>query len=969
MRLQSSLAGTWRFQLDPDGLARVDQLAPDQDITVPLPWQIEYPALDQYSGYAWYVTTFDLSDEWLRAELLLTFGAVDYWSQVYVNGQCIAEHEGGYMPFSASIKAAAHVGSNQLAVRVYDAVQSNITIARWFDGQTPSDPTQPPFDSHNVPHGKQEWYRNVGGIWQDVTLTALSAAYIEQVHVTPNIHDDTASIRVTLNGAVDTLISTLQVGTLQVRIDAANGTASTPLISGQRDYTLSVQVSDPLLWTPETPHLYTVTATINDTVSDTTHTDPPDEFAVRFGFREITTHEGQLLLNGQPLFLLAALDQDLYPETIYTVPSMDYLRDQFTKAKQLGLNCLRCHIKPPDPRYLDLADEMGLLIWSEIPSWRTFYSKSIAHPESFRLLDSTYQRAEQLLHEMIARDFNHPALIIWTIINEDWGTTLPLENASSAQDRAWVAHMYDLCKQLDPTRLVADNSPCGHAWGPNVHVKTDLDDFHMYFNIPDQAAHFSYALEQFALRPLWTFSSQGDAQRTGHEPLILSEFGNWGLPTLSALRTAEHDPEWFDLGPWWSPWDGEPGWPRGVAERFAALGLDAVWPDYDAFATASQWHQFRAMKFELEIMRRLPTLAGYVITEFTDAYWESNGLLDFNRAPKAYHNEFAMINAPDVLIPELPRYATWDDQPVAVRLYGAHYSATDWIGGGLTWDTAGSADNLSGHLDVSAQKQGTVAEYGTAVCTLPPVERATTSQVILVLRDNTGATIAHNTLDVLTLPNSARQAAYADPVAVLTRRAYLGMEAASDALADADFSSTLSKLGYHSLRQLTPETRVAVTDFPDAALLEWVRAGGDLLFISKGVSPFFWTQGRGGAYSGNWMSSFNWLRPGIYKRLDGVSSPLGLPFANVAPQNVILGVPMHNPAYHADFLAGQLSGWVGHPALHTLQFRYGAGRVVMTTYALKDALQLADPVAIALLHDLVDHLTSQACQPKLIGQR
>ena len=312
-------------------------------------------------------------------------------------------------------------------------------------------------------------------------------------------------------------------------------------------------------------------------------------------------------------------------------------------------------------------------------------SKSIAHPESFRLLDSTYQRAEQLLHEMIARDFNHPALIIWTIINEDWGTTLPLENASSAQDRAWVAHMYDLCKQLDPTRLVVDNSPCGHAWGPNVHVKTDLDDFHMYFNIPDQAAHFSYALEQFALRPLWTFSSQGDAQRTGHEPLILSEFGNWGLPTLSALRTAEHDPEWFDLGPWWSPWDGEPGWPRGVAERFAALGLDAVWPDYDAFATASQWHQFRAMKFELETMRRLPTLAGYVITEFTDAYWESNGLLDFNRAPKAYHNEFAMINAPDVLIPELPRYATWDDQPVAVRLYGAHYSATDWIGGGLTF--------------------------------------------------------------------------------------------------------------------------------------------------------------------------------------------------------------------------------------------------------------------------------------------
>ena len=87
-----------------------------------------------------------------------------------------------------------------------------------------------------------------------------------------------------------------------------------------------------------------------------------------------------LLERRADLSLLAALDQDLYPDTIYTVPSEEFLRDEFQKAKALGLNCLRCHIKPPDPRYLDLADEMGLLVWAEIPSWRTFYPKGTLYP-------------------------------------------------------------------------------------------------------------------------------------------------------------------------------------------------------------------------------------------------------------------------------------------------------------------------------------------------------------------------------------------------------------------------------------------------------------------------------------------------------------------------------------------------------------------------------------------------------------
>ncbi len=140
-----------------------------------------------------------------------------------------------------------------------------------------------------------------------------------------------------------------------------------------------------------------------------------------------------------------------------------------------------------------------------------------------------------------------------------------------------------------------------------------------------------------------------------------------------------------------------------------------------------------------------------------------------------------------------------------------------------------------------------------------------------------------------------------------------------------------------------------------------------MLYLSRGAGPFFWRQGRGGVYSGSWITSYNWLRPEIHKRLSAVSNPLGMPFMHSAPTGVIVGLPVDQADVQGDFLAGQLTGWAHHPAMHTVQFRYGRGRVIMTTYPLVELLTMpsADPVAVALFHDLVDHLASEACQPTL----
>ena len=981
MRPQRSLAGSWQFQIDPNDRITIDSLAPDRTIPVPLPWQAAFPELQTYSGTAWYRCAVDLPDDWLAGELLLHFGAVDYWCRVFVNGQLVGQHEGGYTPFTFPIRRVVQPGRTEIAVQVYDPAQTEIVIPRWPDYPQEQGPSRPPFDANNVPHGKQEWYLNVGGIWQDVTLTAVPGTYINHVRVTPDIHTGQAQVTVELAGA---LTGENSNGMIRARCAAADGSlagAAAVAVAGGPIHSLTIPMAQPRLWSPEDPSLYTLTVRLEGLGAD-------DEVSVRFGFREISTRDGQILLNGDPIFLLAALDQDLYPETIYTVPSEAFLRDEFQKAKALGLNCLRCHIKPPDPRYLDLADELGLLVWAEIPSWRTFYPKGTMFPNLLDVGEVIKGRVEQTLEEMIRRDCNHPALIIWTIVNEDWGTALPL----SASDRAWVAEMYKRCKALDPSRLVVDNSACPHPWGPNIHVHSDLDDFHMYANIPDQARGFADSIEQFALRPLWTYSTHGDTARSGQEPLVLSEFGNWGLPSLAGLRAAAggHDPAWFNIGPWWSPWDGESGWPAGVAERFAALGLDAIWPDYEAFATATQWHQFAALKFEIETMRRQPTLAGYVITEFTDAYWESNGLLDFNRQPKAYDDRFATINAPDVIIPQAQRYAYWDDQIAPVRLHGSHYSPADWDGARLRWEVDGAEGEAPRPLPPLAR--GAVAALGTVAATLPPVNTARIVPVRFTVDRSGAPSLARNQLDLLVLPAAARQPGFTGPLAVIARPPAFAAGApealplpsealdepfgppqlSGEAPAEADaplgevpvgLARAIQRLGYRTTGRLTAETEVAVTTYPTAELLQWVRNGGDLLFLAQGPSPFFWVGGRGGVYSGNWITSFSWLRPEVHRRLGGVSNPLSMPFQPVMPRGTILGLPMEERAVQGDFLAGLIAGWVRHPAVHTVQFRYGRGRVVMTTFNLDSALD--DPVGVALFHDLLDHLHSAACRPVL----
>ncbi|HEV8176203.1 MAG TPA: glycoside hydrolase family 2 TIM barrel-domain containing protein, partial [Gemmatimonadales bacterium] len=659
-RTRTSLDGEWEFYPDPKQELTHQTLRQEdaRSIQVPGPWQAQFDDLRDYSGVAWYRRLFEADgrtggqaegstpravahrgDEVLsapppvRPSAFIHFGAVDYHTTVWLNGERVGEHEGGYLPFELDVTEVLRPGSNELAVRVIDPGNDADFL--------------PDFPFAEIPHGKQSWYGPVGGIWQSVYLERRPPVHLTGLRITPNVSEQQAAVRVSLRRTTDRPLA-LWLNVTDPEGQLRRHRVLLPAGADTGEWT--VPIPEPMLWDTTTPHLYQLQAVLLDSSDD--RAQPLDTFSSQFGMRTIATSPtGHLLLNGQVLYLRGALDQDYYPDLIYTPFSDEQLDAQFARAKHMGLNLLRTHIKITDPRYYEAADRAGILIWTELPNWQD-------------LTENAKLRAKETLFGMIERDWNHPSIIIWTIVNENWGVDL----AVNAGHRAWLADMYNQVKALDPHRLVVGNSPCF----TNFHVVTDIEDFHNYYAMPDHYRKWRDWVQTFASRPPWTFAHvyesieswreyirdpwnpvprepAPEVKRLGNEPMVVSEFGNWGLPDVAKLR--EHygrEPWWFETG---IEWGEGVVYPHGIEQRYKAYHLDKVFPTLSDLSAASQRMQFTALKYQIEQMRRHPSIVGYVITEFTDVHWESNGLLDMCRNPKTYYDVIGQVNSPDAIVP------------------------------------------------------------------------------------------------------------------------------------------------------------------------------------------------------------------------------------------------------------------------------------------------------------------------------
>ena len=898
-----------------------------RSIVVPGTWQAQFDDLRQDASTAWYRFAFVLPDLAENAgpssppHWYLHFGAVDYYATVWLNGALLGDHEGGYLPFEFDISSASRPGtSNELLVRVVD---------------TSADGESTRFNFAEIPHGKQSWYGPVSGIWQSVFVEARQEIHLQRIRVTPEPDQRRALVRMELNRPSS---CSLEAKLWLTDPRGCHQRVTTEIESGTTAPVVSISVEHPLLWEPDSPHLYTLRVELSAGLDS----EPLDVLETEFGMRTIKSGpDGLLRLNHRMLYLRGALDQDYYPLTNYTSFSDAELAEQFARARAMGLNCLRVHVKVADPRYYAAADRAGMLIWTELPNWE-------------RLTEAAKLRADETLRGMVERDWNHPSIVIRTIINEGWGVNL----AVNPDDRAWLAATFHILKDLDPTRLVVGNSPCF----TNFHVVTDIEDFHNYYSLPDHYRQWQSWVQSFAARPPWTFAhvyegieawrqftsdpwaptprvAAPEIRRLGTEAMVVSEFGNWGLPDIAKLREGYGgEPWWFETGLEWG--DGV-AYPHGIEMRYKTFHLDRVFPTLGDLTAASQRMQFTALKYEIEQIRQHPSIVGYIITEFTDTHWEANGLLDLFRNPKAFYDALPQINAADAIVPSWDRIAFWEGDRCEVRLLLSHYSDLDLGSCSLDWELD-LTPPIRGTITHIHAPQGQLVSLGTVVLHAGQLARSTRARLQFHLRTANGEVVTSNHQELYFFCRADG--------APGRHRLYVP---------EPDLRRILEECGFALTDDLTTADLVVARTMTDA-LRRHVERGGKVVWLAEEpdsqqtyLGNLVIARRRERSWQGDWINNMNWIRPHPMFPNIPTGGTVDFAFADLIPEQVIVGLsPRH---FAGDVHAGLFVGWLHHVVALIAERRMGEGHLLISTFHLSAHLH-THPVAMVMLHDLVEYV-------------
>lgn len=552
------LNGEWAFAFDDERMGEKERWYKGGH---PLPLRIQVPFAFQsklsgigdpsFHDVVWYSRLFDVPQDWRDRNVVLHFGAVDYLAKVWVNGELVAEHEGGHTPFSADVTLALkEEGPQEIIVRAEDFSRD---IA--------------------LPRGKQYWeeqsasifYTRTTGIWQSVWMEAVHGTHLRKVRLTPDIDRNEIRIESFLNGLESAEDMSLSMEIFyegkSVAFHSQSVHKAVEKISiGLNDY---VEHGFGRLWSPEHPHLYDIVLKLFRGKALL------DQVSSYFGMRKISVENGKLCLNNRPYYQRLALDQGYFPDGVLTAPTDEALKGDVEWAKALGFNGVRKHQKTEDPRFLYWCDKLGLLLWSEAANAYDFSEEYV-------------RRFTREWQEIMERDYNHPCIVAWVPLNESWGMPNILVDARQQQHGL---SMYHLTKSLDGTRPVIFND----GW---EQMKTDLVTIHDYES-SREALEARYASLDAALSamPSGRQLFVGDAVYEG-QPVLISEFGGIGFKK--------------------SEWEGW-GYSGADNEEDFLKRLEAV----------------------VKPMFTSPVIQGYCYTQLTDVEQEINGLLTYDRVPKA----------------------------------------------------------------------------------------------------------------------------------------------------------------------------------------------------------------------------------------------------------------------------------------------------------------------------------------------
>jgi hypothetical protein len=409
-----------------------------EQILVPYPTESALSGVQRHDAQMWYRKVFKLPLSWGRQRVLLHFGAVDQVATVWVNGQQVAHHEGGFTEFSADVtRALRWPGSQEITVRVEDRNESN---------------PFPVGKQRNKPGGL--FYTGSSGIWQTVWMEPVPIAHIDKLDITPDLTSLSVTPRVsgTRNERAEVIVSEPGRGVVAISSGKAGQPIRLPIRNGH-------------LWSPDDPFLYDLKVRLVTPTGEVI-----DEVSSYSGLRTIgtvndTKGRPRIALNGRITFLHGPLDQGYWPDGIYTAPTDEALKFDLERIKELGMNFVRKHGKVEPARWYYWADKLGLMVWQDMPSLDVSLDNPVGPaPDPVPEAKANFERE---LSAMVDQLRSVTSIVGWVPFNEGWGEydTARIANAVKAQD---------------PTRMVDANSGLNCCKSRGDTRSGDVYDDHTY---------------------------------------------------------------------------------------------------------------------------------------------------------------------------------------------------------------------------------------------------------------------------------------------------------------------------------------------------------------------------------------------------------------------------------------------------------------------------------------------------------
>ncbi len=498
-----TLNGAWDFAFDRNNMGKKEKwyknLPATHKIEVPFCYQSKLSGIgsDEACDVVWYSRAFTVPTD-MNKRRLLHFGAVDYKADVWLDGQYLGGHEGGYTPFVFDISDLTQSGQVcTLTVRCEDRLD--------FD--------QPRGKQSFRPEPFECWYTPVTGIWQSVWLEGVGEIYPTDIRLTPHVETSSIKVEVTLNELAPNTVLRLTASFHGDIVALQDVHITTDRYIATEMYLRHNERLEGIhLWRPGLPdRLYDLK------VETLVGGKEEDCVGTYFGMRKIEIIGSKITINNDVTYQRLILDQGYWPDGLLTAPSDDALRKDVELTLAMGYNGARKHQKFEDPRYLYWADKMGLMVWGELPS-------------AYWLRDSEKRNMMRDLSEAIRRDYNHPALIAWVPLNESWGVPF-IQTQKEAQQLNDM--LYHMVHALDGTRFVSGND----GW---EQAATDVVTIHDYHAWPE---NLSWAYESAEAMLSNNPGSSRMITAVGYQhagkPMLLTEYGgiamakdsgdgNWG---------------------------------------------------------------------------------------------------------------------------------------------------------------------------------------------------------------------------------------------------------------------------------------------------------------------------------------------------------------------------------------------------------------------------------------------------------